>query len=154
MIRRPPRSTRTYTLFPYSTLFRSGRCPSDRRKSLFCEHRHRCTPQPHPAGLQLYDPNPDRRRRAAAWRSLSVDCRLMPAAADTLVAFRGVEKRYAATGRPAVSCLDLTIERGEFLTLLGPSGSGKRSEEHTSELQSLMLNSYAVYCLKKKTHYN
>src|SRR3546814_3191092 len=63
--------------------------------------------------------------RAAAWRSLSVDCRLMPAAADTLVAFRGVEKRYAATGRPAVSCLDLTIERGEFLTLLGPSGSGK-----------------------------
>src|SRR3546814_12521473 len=49
----------------------------------------------------------------------------MPAAADTRVAFRGVEKRYAATGRPAVSCLDLTIERGEFLTLSGPSGSGK-----------------------------
>src|SRR3546814_8185729 len=36
-------------------------------------------------------------------------------------------------------------------TLLGVTGSGKRSEEHTSELQSLMRISYAVFCLKKKT---
>src|SRR3546814_7050504 len=33
-----------------------------------------------------------------------------------------------------------------------PPNAGKRSEEHTSELQSLMRNSYAVFCLKKKTH--
>ncbi|WP_447762879.1 ABC transporter ATP-binding protein [Sphingopyxis panaciterrae] len=45
--------------------------------------------------------------------------------AETLVEFRGVEKRYAAGGRAAVTRLDLTVERGEFLTLLGPSGSGK-----------------------------
>ena len=46
-------------------------------------------------------------------------------AAPPLVEFRGVGKRYAASGPAAVADLDLTIERGEFLTLLGPSGSGK-----------------------------
>src|SRR3546814_9623895 len=73
MIRRPPRSTRTDTLFPYTTLFRSGRrrWPGPRRRS---------------------------RRRGACRRS-----------------------------------------RG-----------GRRSEEHTSELQSLMRISYAVFCLKKR----
>lgn len=49
----------------------------------------------------------------------------MTAAASPLVEFRGVEKRYAGGERAAVSGLNLTIERGEFLTLLGPSGSGK-----------------------------
>lgn len=49
----------------------------------------------------------------------------MTSTATTLVEFRGVEKRYAAEGRAAVTRLDLTVERGEFLTLLGPSGSGK-----------------------------
>src|SRR3546814_5130985 len=71
MIRRPPRSTRTDTLFPYTTLFRSR--------------------------------NPDRIRQAAPELY-----------------------RYDATGM--------------------------RSEEHTSELQSLMRISYAVFCLKKKLH--
>src|SRR3546814_18133377 len=74
MIQRPPRSTRTDTLFPYTTLFRSG-----------------------PAG----EPDPRQRRR------------------------RGVERVVAA-------------------------GQLQRSEEHTSELQSLMRISYAVFCLKKK----
>jgi spermidine/putrescine ABC transporter ATP-binding subunit len=46
-------------------------------------------------------------------------------AAPPLVEFRGVEKRYAVGDPPAVAGLDLSIERGEFLTLLGPSGSGK-----------------------------
>src|SRR3546814_2705215 len=63
---------------------------------------------------------------------------------------------------------DLALARGQCLALLGPSGAGKstllslvagfeaplagrvRSEEHTSELQSLMRISYAVFCLKKK----
>src|SRR3546814_4332095 len=86
MIRRPPRSTRTDTLFPYTTLFRSVREP-----------RRLC-----------------RSRRGAA---------RLPARAT------------GATGelhRQAAGRLD------------------HRSEEHTSELQSLMRISYAVFCLKKK----
>src|SRR3546814_3958197 len=74
MIRQPPRSTRTDTLFPYTTLFRSRSTPPRRR---------------------------DRPEFAPRWKS---------------------RRRSAA----------------------------RRSEEHTSELQSLMRNSYAVFCLKKK----
>src|SRR3546814_3821203 len=96
MIRRPPRSTRTDTLFPYTTLFRStGRKPYGKDSVLsrgrLVEADRRCLPQP---GLRCnFAPNRD------SW----VD-RLLP----------------------------------------------RRSEEHTSELQSLMRISYAVFCLKKK----
>src|SRR3546814_8765276 len=88
MIRRPPRSTRTDTLFPYTTLFRSRRST-----------RHRDRPPP--------------RRRCST-----------PSRAS----------RCAAPGRgsPAPAC------------------APARSEEHTSELPSLMRISYAVFCLKKK----
>src|SRR3546814_7285556 len=83
MIRRPPRSTRTDTLFPYTTLFRStGRV----RRGLFCRER------------------PD-------------------TAQSFLDQFPGWLRTYIAL---------------------------PRSEEHTSELQSLMRISYAVFCLKKK----
>src|SRR3546814_15081428 len=81
MILRPPRSTRTYTLFPYTTLFRSlierrlRQCASERRRALL-----------------------------------------------------GLERAHEERCRPDVF----------------------RSEEHTSELQSLMRISYAVFCLKKK----
>src|SRR3546814_12074291 len=78
MIRRPPRSTRTDTLFPYTTLFRS----------------------------------PDRQHTAA----------------------RGPSGSREGTGQGALRAVHRT-----------------RSEEHTSELQSLMRISYAVFCLKKKT---
>src|SRR3546814_9097476 len=91
MIRRPPRSTLTDTLFPYTTLFRSAR-----------PHR-RCRP------------------------------------------FRGgnrpPELQARAKGRSAGR-----HDRG----LPACPGIGARSEEHTSELQSLMRISYAVFCLKKK----
>src|SRR3546814_6774870 len=84
MIRRPPRSTRTDTLFPYTTLFRSG----------------------------------SSNVRAASGRSdRSLRCRRM------------------------------TTRRRRWMMLYS---AANRSEEHTSELQSLMRISYAVFCLKKK----
>src|SRR3546814_3343408 len=89
MIRRPPRSTRTDTLFPYTTLFRSARGTADGRGSSSCSaaagsgEGRRCARSS--------------RHRPVAWR------------------------RHES-----------------------------RSEEHTSELQSLMRISYAVFCLKKK----
>src|SRR3546814_10037689 len=94
MIRRPPRSTRTDTLFPYTTLFRSGSCSDPRLLSL-----------------------------SYASPSLSAPrvVRFMPPPVS-------VNKRSTC-----------------------PSGDvASRSEEHTSELQSLMRISYAVFCLKKK----
>src|SRR3546814_7524308 len=91
MIRRPPRSTRTDTLFPYTTLFRSkGYVQRVIENSV------------------VYDSmNPQRTPQSALHVS-----------------------RYLGKSRPG------------------------RSEEHTSELQSLMRISYAVFCLKKKKHNN
>src|SRR3546814_5647770 len=80
MIRRPPRSTRTDTLFPYTTLFRS------------------------PSGI-----------------TLSLQC--------------------------------LGIGHGSLLGTIAGMRLLHRSEEHTSELQSLMSSSYAVFCLKKKNRH-
>src|SRR3546814_5971698 len=105
MIRRPPRSTRTDTLFPYTTLFRSqmskirshrakSRCPSTLRRPDGCldfarhEREKRITPAAFPPRRRSRDTHQD------------------------------------------------------------------RSEEHTSELQSLMRISYAVFCLKKKKTHN
>src|SRR3546814_5594220 len=96
MRRRPPRSTRTDTLFPYTTLFRSIANP----KIL-----------------------------SAAGNSLIV------AVASTIVS--------TAIG----TLLAMGLEEGKPHPLLDTL----RSEEHTSELQSLMRISYAVFCLKKKT---
>src|SRR3546814_2603335 len=85
MIRRPPRSTRTDTLFPYTTLFRSARLPAAR--ALVARHQQR-------------------------------------------------ERRMLGVGEIAPADLEQT--------------DAVRSEEHTSELQSLMRISYAVFCWKKK----
>src|SRR3546814_7745751 len=99
MIRRPPRSTRTDTLFPYTTLFRSR-----------CLHRDYSR----------------RQKRTAMGSSRSVQ--LLRSCRAPLL-----------TGSP--SDRDLQIQT-----------NFDRSEEHTSELQSLMRISYAVFCLKKKIH--
>src|SRR3546814_5810365 len=103
MIRRPPRSTRTDTLFPYTTLFRS------------VEHR---------AQGKL----PSR-----ADGELESARRLSGRAGDAHNRLR----RRVRTGRNAA----VQRNRPSYRT---------RSEEHTSELQSLMRISYAVFCLKKK----
>src|SRR3546814_14221463 len=90
MIRRPPRSTRTDTLFPYTTLFRSAAGSRDRGRFL----------------------------RVDGWR---------------------IQIRQRRCGRGAFDPC------GQYYRRAHP-----RSEEHTSELQSLMRTSYAVFCLKKK----
>src|SRR3546814_2817881 len=105
MIRRPPRSTRTDTLFPSTTRFRS---PPDGDARLLDAGRH---PDPGRTGDLAADP-PRRAGRADARR------------------------------------LDAAAGRG----VVGDAVDRHRSEEHTSELQSLMRISYAVFCLKKKTH--
>src|SRR3546814_10303363 len=98
MLRRPPRSTRTDTLFPYTTLFRSDRqyfllwgCVIFPRSGLWGGE-----------GGDRQDDAGHGHRSCAAWRCSGFDL------------------------------------------------AGLRSEEHTSELQSLMRISYAVFCLKKK----
>src|SRR3546814_2948300 len=105
MIRRPPRSTRTDTLFPYTTLFRS------RGGALGEEDVAQ--------GLRLRSGNELREQRAFLLLSL-VDRQFG----------RGLHRLNAGLG-----CLE---------------PSDLRSEEHTSELQSLMRISYAVFCLNKK----
>src|SRR3546814_2319178 len=94
MLRRPPRSTRADTLFPYTTLFRSAR-PAARGRRDYRRHRH--------ADLRAGQ-FPDELRDDRPCRGPDA-------------------------GRPR---------------------DAGRSEEHTSELQSLMRISYAVFCLKKK----
>src|SRR3546814_8527012 len=102
MIRRPPRSTRTDTLFPYTTLFRSA----------WSERRARHAPHSTRDGLHAFD---DRWQARARW--------CWPGG------WRWVVRDRRSRRRPW------------------------RSEEHTSELQSLMSSSYAVFCLKNKnTH--
>src|SRR3546814_6040533 len=113
MRRRPPRSTRTDTLFPYTTLFRSKAKPA-RQTDLKIRGR--------PKGPNAKAPNPARRKQPGP-----------PPAYPFQI--HNVKQQ------------DQTTERQ-----LRP-GAG-RSEEHTSELQSLMRNSYAVFCLKKKNKNN
>src|SRR3546814_7536431 len=98
MIRRPPRSTRTDTLFPYTTLFRAS----------FCGARSGIVPRWYSGG-----------------------------ACPEACGFPCACNRLCRSPR----------DRGR-----GRLVSRTRSEEHTSELQSLMRISYAVFCLKKKTN--
>src|SRR3546814_1324110 len=94
MIRRPPRSTRTDTLFPYTTLFRSG-------------------------------------------------------------SSTGIERMSSRLARVASGTRTVTSKRrSPSYTSPDSRPPSPRSEEHTSELQSLMRISYAVFCLKKKNYTN
>src|SRR3546814_7851383 len=115
MIPRTPRSTRTDTLFPYTTLFRSTR--TARRKGPATTRRRESI-----AGHLTANPPP----------------RLPPTVRDT------AEKSATAAFRPTPR--KSSLRRNAVRT------DWRRSEEHTSELQSLMRISYAVFCLKKKIH--
>src|SRR3546814_3145953 len=101
MIRRPPRSTRTDTLFPYTTLFRSD-----------------------VVGLIINSPS---------------GCGL-----STRVGADAAEAFFVAHHACAANTYTIAHEVGHIIG---------RSEEHTSELQSLMRISYAVFCLKKKNQH-
>src|SRR3546814_6839744 len=101
MIRRPPRSTRTDTLFPYTTLFRSSPLACFRDRSHECTSIGGMPSEGEPCAGRAGSPVPD--------------------GGDPVA-------RAVLPGQPCPS----------------------RSEEHTSELQSLMRISYAVFCLKKK----
>src|SRR3546814_10259481 len=107
MIRRPPRSTRTDTLFPYTTLFRSV-----------------------------------------------LDVRRVQAAGGVVAALGRVFLRRCvrrALARRRLPAAAVGRRAGFGRRFLRPAGAA-RSEEHTSELQSLMRISYAVFCLKKKKY--
>src|SRR3546814_1038200 len=114
MIRRPPRSTRTDTLFPYTTLFRSWTL-----------------------GVEFYR------------NFLEIDC----VAPHAFIAAFVPGMLEAGWGR--IVNISTSVDT---MLRFWPYGSDKaaldaqtRSEEHTSELQSLMRISYAVFCLKKQT---
>src|SRR3546814_8935359 len=120
MIRRPPRSTRTDTLFPYTTLFRSGELRIKGRAQ-----RQNGTGSFHRASAI---------QRHGKTKYVS-----------------GAESPGGCRGRPECLHYQGTNLHPCFLSqdASGPC-PGSRSEEHTSELQSLMRISYAVFCLKKK----
>src|SRR3546814_2389213 len=103
MIRRPPRSTRTDTLFPYTTLFRS---------------------------LDYWN--------------IKIEQRIAFFSSQQLI---NIDNGDDPTPMPGAPCsLTRDPNRGNAVVEV----HNCRSEEHTSELQSLMRNSYAVFCLKKK----
>src|SRR3546814_10614041 len=119
MIRRPPRSTRTDTLFPYTTLFRSDAVEVRRLQDRVAVGAHRRLVVV--VGHDEDHVRPPRTRIAHHRRR---------AAAEP-----GRQRKPDARGAKAFECVT-TVKRS-------------RSEEHTSELQSLMRISYAVFCLKK-----
>src|SRR3546814_4522738 len=121
MIRPPPRATRTYTLFPYPTLFRSLQ-----RRSWQWQIRLPSTGVEHNVGVIVF--SPDGRRLLATDRR---------------------EHAYLLDAQDGHIIAKIDIPASGFFTVAAFSDDG-RSEEHTSELQSLMRNSYAVLCLKKK----
>src|SRR3546814_7146459 len=111
MIRRPPRTTRTDTLFPYTTLFRSQRhveAKDEDKDRKSAERRNSCG---------NFDEGAFQTRKPCHGNHRSDRCNHAPA-------------------------IDERSEDGDR--------RHDRSEEHTSELQSLMRISYAVFCLKKK----
>src|SRR3546814_7940683 len=123
MIRQPPRSTRTATLFPYTTLFRS-----------------RGAKRPRQAVPRAVDLPLDRQRTLHP---------LQPRVRQEPEHGNGTACRAVATQEGRLSF-------GEHPPAVFLARVPGRSEEHTSELQSLMRISYAVFCLKKqnKKKYN
>src|SRR3546814_304120 len=164
MIRRPPRSTRTDTLFPDTTLFRS------RAAARFLLVPRRAAgkdrgPQPHRILRAEILLHPRRGKGAELHqtigkrspRRLSL-CRWRAALRLSRGATGCAGRRVARLWRRSRSRCRRGGRAGRAVPLAAGGAARRRqgdrrlrSEEHTSELQSLMRNSYAVFCLKKKT---
>src|SRR3546814_8604698 len=147
MFRLPPRSTRTYTLFPYTTLFRFlqhifyGYLFLENSVDIFgpardCERKldnqrlreaHRCGERAEAADLGFVDREHQVRR------------------------FGDRAEQAIAEREDVRAALDRGVDQMDGLFRIGmiADRDQQRSEEHTSELQSLMRISYAVFCLKK-----
>src|SRR3546814_4675524 len=145
MIRRPPRSTRTDTLFPYTTLFRSGAGPEgptiDPRGRPGHGSRHR-----QDRGLSNLPPAAEEGRDAVRPPQAHPEAR-PPTTTRAVRCTRRVPPRRHGP-EPPEARQDLHPSGADPRRLRGRNRLDK-SEEHTSELQSLMRISYAVFCLKK-----
>src|SRR3546814_9975631 len=166
MRRRPPRSTRTYTLFPYTTLFRSSKCIQEGIIG------------PVPLGVTAM-----RKSILAGLMAATAIAPLSPALAQVQFAQRDHDRRgnnhadrQQSRGENRAERQERRVERSQTRPNVrsesrnarsverqdnrGPERNWRdsrqvnrqaqrnRSEEHTTELQSLMRNSYAVFCLK------
>src|SRR3546814_4710979 len=162
MFRRPPRSTRTDTLFPYTTLFRSTSLGSVSLKLLAKTEtviRQRVERLGgHLNHVWICDHDEAALTNLLA-DSSEADLVLIMAASATAdredvvpAAIRQAGGRVERVGMPVdpgnLLCLGWLRRRA----VIGLPGCARRSEEHTSELQSLMRISYAVFCLKKKIY--
>src|SRR3546814_9682402 len=119
MQRRPPRSTLTDTLFPYTTLFRST-------EHFHAEKGWSQTAQDVLEGVS----RPVERRKQLGYSS-----------------GMSFTDHQSMSGAPARICVQAVARASASVA----GAMSRRSEEHTSELQSLMRTSYAVFCLNKKT---
>src|SRR3546814_8893056 len=128
MIRRPPISTRPDTLFPYTTLFLSSQGVEVKHASL-------------PFSRSIASNSRHMRSRRLSNQSRAACCSpsrvIMPDKVPSAVMLHStrcpLRRQYSRSENPPSSECE-----------------SERSEEHTSELQSLMRSSYAVFCLKKK----
>src|SRR3546814_4208864 len=144
MVRRPPRSTRTDTLFPYTTLFRSFFAAPRPPRLLALVQKPLRIQGRHAAEAGRSDRLPVMLVGHVAGGEHALDRSLGGAAAQpgadlqVAVVHRQLALEQAGVGRMADG-----DEEAVHVDLAG------RSEEHTSELHSLMRTSYAVFCLKK-----
>src|SRR3546814_10402341 len=126
MIRRPPRSTRTDTLFPYTTLFRSTLADPGR------------------GAVHIGRIDGDHLNLAEGFED-----------AESVIPMFGLPGCWSVNGAELYARLHIP-EHIRSITIYSQLGTAAasgivkaRSEEHTSELQSLMRNTYAVFCLTK-----
>src|SRR3546814_2605113 len=124
MLRRPPRSTRTDTRFPYTTLFRSGSGARKPALAVWMGGDAQATSTLNAAGVPTYA------SEAEAVRGF-------------MYLVRHREAQQALMETPPSLPQDFVVDSDAAQAVV-------RSEEHTSELQSLMRISYAVFCLTKK----
>src|SRR3546814_5574819 len=141
MIRRPPRSTRTDTLVPYTTLFRSGEWEPARLRAQFF-----LTDVVRPAAARLAD--------AAAHHEQRDDAAIAHVHMIPVIETGAENDHRAAAGllrRVGEIARDLDDRLTRYTRhLLGPGGGDRKSTRLNS--QSLMRISYAVFCLHKKNH--